>query len=239
MTSNGEDTGELTRAPQARTVARTWSATCCSAWRPTSTPSRRCSPLPGHRRRPSAGADVTALMTAGGVPFASSTSGVDGQAGAQGPDRRLPCRGIGRDRDAAGGAGDLLARLLTALIAVLEAVVRALQADSAQLSGPRVHTAYAPITVRVNRGSATMATLTIGIDIGGTSVRASVVDDKGAMLDTLRAATPRPPTPRTLPGPARRRTGVAMGGQGGRAGDRRISDQGPADSPVRTASAMA
>ncbi|HMS75673.1 ROK family protein [Gordonia sp. (in: high G+C Gram-positive bacteria)] len=35
-----------------------------------------------------------------------------------------------------------------------------------------------------------MATLTIGIDIGGTSVRASVVDDKGAMLDTLRAATP-------------------------------------------------
>lgn len=35
-----------------------------------------------------------------------------------------------------------------------------------------------------------MGDLTIGIDIGGTSVRASVVDDHGAMLDTLRAATP-------------------------------------------------
>ncbi len=32
--------------------------------------------------------------------------------------------------------------------------------------------------------------LTIGIDIGGTSVRAAVVDSHGAMLDTLRAATP-------------------------------------------------
>ncbi|MGC4934945.1 ROK family protein [Gordonia sp. DT30] len=35
-----------------------------------------------------------------------------------------------------------------------------------------------------------MAELTIGIDIGGTSVRAAVVDDEGVMLDTLRAATP-------------------------------------------------
>ncbi|MGV9826194.1 MULTISPECIES: ROK family protein [unclassified Gordonia (in: high G+C Gram-positive bacteria)] len=35
-----------------------------------------------------------------------------------------------------------------------------------------------------------MGDLTIGIDVGGTSVRASVVDDRGAMLDTLRAATP-------------------------------------------------
>ncbi|MEZ5213111.1 MULTISPECIES: ROK family protein [unclassified Gordonia (in: high G+C Gram-positive bacteria)] len=32
--------------------------------------------------------------------------------------------------------------------------------------------------------------LTIGIDIGGTSVRAAVVDARGGMLDTLRAATP-------------------------------------------------
>ncbi|MCK0440978.1 ROK family protein [Gordonia alkaliphila] len=32
--------------------------------------------------------------------------------------------------------------------------------------------------------------LTIGIDIGGTSVRAAVVDAEGTMLDTLRAATP-------------------------------------------------
>lgn len=32
--------------------------------------------------------------------------------------------------------------------------------------------------------------LTIGIDIGGTSVRAAVVDGHGSMLDTLRAATP-------------------------------------------------
>lgn len=32
--------------------------------------------------------------------------------------------------------------------------------------------------------------LTIGIDIGGTSVRAAVVDAHGGMLDTLRAATP-------------------------------------------------
>ncbi|MFC0313822.1 ROK family protein [Gordonia phosphorivorans] len=32
--------------------------------------------------------------------------------------------------------------------------------------------------------------LTIGIDIGGTSVRAAVVDADGGMLDTLRAATP-------------------------------------------------
>lgn len=35
-----------------------------------------------------------------------------------------------------------------------------------------------------------MGDLTVGIDIGGTSVRASVVDDRGTMLDTLRAATP-------------------------------------------------
>ncbi|MFT4043620.1 MAG: ROK family protein [Gordonia sp. (in: high G+C Gram-positive bacteria)] len=35
-----------------------------------------------------------------------------------------------------------------------------------------------------------MSELTIGIDIGGTSVRASVVDTRGAMLDTRRAATP-------------------------------------------------
>ncbi len=35
-----------------------------------------------------------------------------------------------------------------------------------------------------------MGELTIGIDIGGTSVRASVVDDRGTMLDTLRAQTP-------------------------------------------------
>ncbi|OBA70247.1 ROK family protein [Gordonia sp. 852002-10350_SCH5691597] len=35
-----------------------------------------------------------------------------------------------------------------------------------------------------------MGELTIGIDIGGTSVRASVVDERGRMLDTLRAATP-------------------------------------------------
>ncbi|WP_448223674.1 ROK family protein [Gordonia iterans] len=35
-----------------------------------------------------------------------------------------------------------------------------------------------------------MNDLTIGIDIGGTSVRASVVDGRGSMLDTLRAATP-------------------------------------------------
>lgn len=32
--------------------------------------------------------------------------------------------------------------------------------------------------------------LTVGIDIGGTSVRASVVDERGTILDTLRTATP-------------------------------------------------
>ncbi|WP_026919541.1 ROK family protein [Gordonia shandongensis] len=32
--------------------------------------------------------------------------------------------------------------------------------------------------------------LTVGIDIGGTSVRASVVDPQGRLLDTLRTATP-------------------------------------------------
>ncbi|GAB19361.1 glucokinase [Gordonia effusa NBRC 100432] len=35
-----------------------------------------------------------------------------------------------------------------------------------------------------------MSGLTIGIDIGGTSVRAAVVDDRGQLLDTLRAVTP-------------------------------------------------
>lgn len=35
-----------------------------------------------------------------------------------------------------------------------------------------------------------MADLTVGIDIGGTSVRAAVVDEHGEMLDTLRAVTP-------------------------------------------------
>lgn len=44
-------------------------------------------------------------------------------------------------------------------------------------------------------GDAAMSTagpadLTVGIDIGGTSVRASVVDARGTMLDTLRAPTP-------------------------------------------------
>lgn len=32
--------------------------------------------------------------------------------------------------------------------------------------------------------------LTVGIDVGGTSVRAGVVDERGAVLDTARAATP-------------------------------------------------
>lgn len=35
-----------------------------------------------------------------------------------------------------------------------------------------------------------MTELTIGIDIGGTSIRAAVVDDRGQLLDTLRAVTP-------------------------------------------------
>ncbi|GAA3037948.1 ROK family protein [Gordonia defluvii] len=35
-----------------------------------------------------------------------------------------------------------------------------------------------------------MSDVIIGIDIGGTSVRAAVVDDRGQMLDTLRAVTP-------------------------------------------------
>ncbi|MFT3900348.1 MAG: ROK family protein [Gordonia sp. (in: high G+C Gram-positive bacteria)] len=35
-----------------------------------------------------------------------------------------------------------------------------------------------------------MSDLTIGIDIGGTSVRAAVIDADGQMLDTLRAVTP-------------------------------------------------
>ena len=34
-------------------------------------------------------------------------------------------------------------------------------------------------------------TLTIGIDIGGTSVRAGVVPDAGTVVDTARAETPR------------------------------------------------
>ena len=34
-------------------------------------------------------------------------------------------------------------------------------------------------------------TLTIGIDIGGTSVRAGVVTDDGTVVDTARAETPR------------------------------------------------
>ncbi|HTI28625.1 MAG TPA: ROK family protein, partial [Kutzneria sp.] len=32
--------------------------------------------------------------------------------------------------------------------------------------------------------------LTVGIDVGGTSVRAGVVDPQGAVLDTTRAPTP-------------------------------------------------
>ncbi|HZZ50324.1 MAG TPA: ROK family protein, partial [Pseudonocardia sp.] len=32
--------------------------------------------------------------------------------------------------------------------------------------------------------------LTVGVDVGGTSVRAGVVDEDGAVLDTARAATP-------------------------------------------------
>ncbi len=35
-----------------------------------------------------------------------------------------------------------------------------------------------------------MSSLTVGIDIGGTSVRAAVVDEHGQLLDTLRAVTP-------------------------------------------------
>lgn len=34
-------------------------------------------------------------------------------------------------------------------------------------------------------------TLTIGVDVGGTSVRAGVVDDRGVVIDLARAATPR------------------------------------------------
>ncbi|MBV9313285.1 MAG: ROK family protein, partial [Pseudonocardia sp.] len=32
--------------------------------------------------------------------------------------------------------------------------------------------------------------LTVGVDVGGTSVRAGVVDPDGVVLDTVRAATP-------------------------------------------------
>jgi glucokinase len=35
------------------------------------------------------------------------------------------------------------------------------------------------------------ARLTVGVDVGGTSVRAGVVDESGAILDTARAPTPR------------------------------------------------
>ena len=31
---------------------------------------------------------------------------------------------------------------------------------------------------------------TIGVDVGGTSIRAGVVDEHGSMLDTVRVATP-------------------------------------------------
>ncbi len=156
MTSNGEDTGgahqSASGADGGTDVVRdlllslaTNIDTIASMFAP-----------PGHpAARPSAGADVTAPTTAGGVPFASSTSGVDGQAGAQVPIGDYLAEASGEIATLLVELGDLLARLLTALIAVLEAVVRALQADSAQPSGPRVHTAYAPITVRVNRGSAT------------------------------------------------------------------------------------
>lgn len=62
-----------------------------------------------------------------------------------------------------------------------------------------------------------MTALTIGIDIGGTSVRASVVDDKGAMLDSAARGHPADGRrARTLARQAGGRTGVAMGGQGGR-----------------------
>ncbi len=39
-------------------------------------------------------------------------------------------------------------------------------------------------------GSATDPALTVGIDIGGTSVRAAVVDADGRVLSTVRAFTP-------------------------------------------------
>ena len=32
--------------------------------------------------------------------------------------------------------------------------------------------------------------LTVGVDVGGTSVRAGVVDEGGAVIDTTRAPTP-------------------------------------------------
>ena len=36
--------------------------------------------------------------------------------------------------------------------------------------------------------------LTVGVDVGGTSVRAGVVDADGAVRDTARAPTPRTDT---------------------------------------------
>uniref|UniRef100_UPI00245502C0 ROK family protein n=2 Tax=Nocardia TaxID=1817 RepID=UPI00245502C0 len=37
----------------------------------------------------------------------------------------------------------------------------------------------------------TVAPLTVGVDVGGTNIRASVVDADGEVLDTVQAPTPR------------------------------------------------
>ncbi|WP_246221869.1 MULTISPECIES: hypothetical protein [Gordonia] len=90
---------------------------------------------------------------------ASSTPGSFGAAPSGGHGGQVPigdylAEASGEIASLLAELGDLLARLLSALIAVLEAVVRALQSAPAQPAGPRPQSAYSPISVRIDRGSA-------------------------------------------------------------------------------------
>lgn len=165
MTSNGEDTGGTHQSTSAAGAAGGTDVVrelLLSLAANIDTIASMFAP-PGHpAARPATGAAATVPGSAssGAVPFNPAGSGAGGSEsggphGAQVPIGDYLAEASGEIASLLVELGDLLARLLTALIAVLEAVVRALQSAPAQPPGARVHTAYAPISVRIDRGSAT------------------------------------------------------------------------------------
>ena len=115
---------------------------------------------PGHpAARPAAAAPGTTDAASGAAGLSPETAAFAGapgageRHGAQVPIGDYLAEASGEIAQLLVELGDLLARLLTALIAVLEAVVRALQSAQTQpQASARAHTAYAPISVRIDRG---------------------------------------------------------------------------------------
>ena len=85
-----------------------------------------------------------------------------------------------------------------------------------------------------------VAVLTVGVDVGGTRVRAGVVDAEGEIIDTARTSTPRSEEAlEAAVAGGRRGARAAARRRRGRAGAGRVRHAGPARRPVRPAPGVA